>query len=48
MSSLKLQKLSVFKLCLSISAGGAEPVNMIGCVDGYAERRKQLFLPIVK
>lgn len=37
-SSLKLQKLPVFQMCLSISAGGAEPVDVVGCVGGCVKR----------
>lgn len=44
-SSLKLQKLSMFKMCLNISAGGTEPVDVVGCVDDSIKRRKQLFFP---
>lgn len=43
-SSLKLQKLSMFKMCLNISAGGTEPVDVVGCVDDSI-KRKQLFFP---
>lgn len=42
-SPLKLQKLPVFKMCPGTSAGGVEPVDMVGCVDGCVKRREQLF-----
>lgn len=35
----------MFKMCLNISAGGTEPVDVVGCVDDSIKRRKQLFFP---
>lgn len=46
-SSLKLQKLSVFKVCLSISAGGVGPIDMVGSMNDYGRGESNCFLQIV-